>query len=87
MRTSTRELLLFSFLAGIILISCTRKKDDVNPQPANATVKFDFKHFVGSNEVEFNTIKYTNAYGNIYSVENLKYFVSNITLHLSLIHI
>jgi len=38
---------------------------------------------VGNQELEFDTIKYQNAYGNNYSVSTLKYFVSNIALHNS----
>ena len=81
MNTLNKRLLLIVFLAGMAFISCTRKDDDVNPKPASANVQFDFLHYVGSGEVDFNTIKYTNAFGNIYSVETLKYFISYIVLH------
>lgn len=76
-------IILFSLAAVLGLFSCTNKSDDVNPQPAQSSIIFSFNHFVGSQIADFNSIKYTNAYGNMYSIETLKYFVSDIALYTS----
>ncbi len=81
MKTKNKWVIVLLFFLAVGLASCTNKKDDINAQPANVQVDFDFLHFVGSQELEFNTIKYTNAFGNLYSVATLKYFISDITLH------
>lgn len=70
-----------TIMLGLVLASCTNKKDDVNPKPASVAVKFNFTHYVGSAKADYNSIKYTNAFGNFYSVITLKYFISDITLH------
>lgn len=73
---------ILSLLVVIGLLSaCTKKSDDVNPQPAQESISFQMAHFVGSQELQTNTIKYTNAIGNVYSVETLKYFISDIVLN------
>lgn len=59
-------------------ISACKKEENTEVQ-----LSFRFNHFVKSEAVEFDKIKYTNAFGNEYSVSTLKYFVSNITLHKS----
>lgn len=72
---------LLSLIAVIGLFSCTNNPDDVNMRPATANIEFTFSHYVGSQPLQFNSIAYTNAFGNPYSVETLKYFISDITLH------
>jgi len=68
--------LFFLFSLTITFTSC--KKDEDPPQQTNVQVKFNFQHYVGEEMVDFNSIKYTNAFGNLFSVETLKYFISDI---------
>jgi len=81
MNTENKRVIVLLFLIAFGLAACTNKKDDVSPQPANVQVHFNFLHHVGSQEIVFNTIQYTNAFGNLYSIETLKYFISDITFH------
>lgn len=74
------KLITILLLGAVTLASCSKDPDNVNMQPATAEIQFNFTHFVGSQQVDFNTIKYTNAFGNLYSVATLKYFISDITL-------
>jgi hypothetical protein len=66
-----------------ILNSCSKNDDDVNPIPVDVQPVIVFKHIIGDEMVEFDTIKYTNEFGNVFSVATLKYFVSDFTFHKS----
>lgn len=69
------------FLALIVLCSASGCNDDTTPEPEppqNIQLTFNLQHFVGASPVEFDQLKYTNAYGNAYSVLTLKYFISDI---------
>ena len=66
-------------IALISLASC--KKDDENAQKGK--VSLSFTHKIGLEELEFDTLKYTNAVGHNYEVRTLKYFISNITFSKS----
>ena len=43
-------------------------------------LSIQMNHKVGSSSVEFDTMQYVNAHGNTYSVEKLRYFVSDFYL-------
>jgi len=62
----------------ILLLGFSGCKKDENTE---VQLTFRFNHLVDGKALEFDTIKYTNAYGNNYSVSTLKYFVSDVTLH------
>lgn len=70
------------FIASGFLFSC--KKDnpepDNTPTPAPTTVEsfIRFKHKVDNIAVEFDTVKYVNDFGNDFSIETIRYFVSNV---------
>jgi hypothetical protein len=70
---------LIAVFVGVLLLAAGCNKDDEEQQ--NIQINFLFSHTVGSDQVEFEDIKYQNAAGNTYSVETLKYFVSDITLY------
>lgn len=81
---------LLTFAVGIVTVTpgCKKDKDDdVAPTSTHTShaehvaLSFDFAHTVGVAAVEMDTILYTNAASNMYSVATLKYFVSDITLH------
>ncbi len=72
----------FPLVLALVLIilsssisSC--KKDDNKP-PKEFTSYLRFNHEVDGLSVEYDTLKYTNAYGNIFSIETIRYFISNI---------
>jgi hypothetical protein len=64
-------------LISTVFISC-KPDPDINLDFPNLHIKFS--HFVDNDALSFDTILYTNAVGNKYSVATLKYFVSNIIL-------
>ena len=44
-------------------------------------MSLNFSHWVDGEAVTFDSIRYTNEAGNQYSVETLRYFISNVVLH------
>ena len=73
-------------LAGTIMAmsACKKDSDDTptgDTQASSFSLTFFMKHLVSGDSLELDTMKYTNAFGNLYKVENLKYLISNITLH------
>jgi hypothetical protein len=82
MKISTRSITgIIALFAFVTLSSSCKKKDDA--AAAQYQVSFYFAHKVGSESLQFDTIRYINAFGNHYSIATLKYFISNITLHKS----
>lgn len=77
----THTTLLILAVSCTLLTSC-KKDSDINIPPVNfdAQVHFVFSHFVGTDALAFDTIKYTNVAGNNYSVSTLRYFVSDFVL-------
>ena len=62
------------------LISCNKDSDTSDPVIKDVQIRFVFSHFVDSEAINFDTVKYTNAAGNHYSVSTLRYFVSDFVL-------
>jgi hypothetical protein len=69
-----KTLLIVSTLT-ILLFSCTQDR------PINTYLIVDFTQTVDGNPLEKNSLEYTNAVGQNYSVQNLWYIISDITLH------
>lgn len=68
--------------AMLIFASCKKKTETVDsvvtPTKANVTVKF--ANEVDDQAIELGSMKYTNAAGNMYQVDLLKYYVTNLIL-------
>lgn len=62
-------------IAALIAVSCKKEEGTVD----TGKVNLSFNHTVGSEDLEFDTIKYTSAIGHNYEVRTLKYFLSNVT--------
>jgi len=63
-------------LSGLLLIAASCGKDGVTSGP----VQFVFKHNINGVELQRGIMKYTNKAGNIYQVDELQYFISEIKL-------
>lgn len=66
-----------------LLASCDKDTatPDNNNTPSNGNLNISIQHTVGSEALVMNDMRYTNAAGNLYSINLLKYYISNITLH------
>ncbi len=69
-------------IVTVALIGC-KKDDDKSATPATVytQLKLNLLHMVDTSAVELDTIKYTNAAGNSYSVSRLRYIISDIYAH------
>lgn len=70
--------LAFAVLALAVWGRCDYGDPPTGPASGQLTVQFHFK--VGSEPLELHAMQYTNAAGNRYRVDDLRYFVSNLTL-------
>lgn len=68
------------FIASSLLFSC--KKDNTEPiddsTPTTVESYLRFKHKVDNQAIEYDTVKYVNDFGNNFSIETIRYFISNI---------
>ena len=80
MLTLKNKLFALALLFFISFTFTACDDDDDNPEPVESVVFFEFEHYIDGNPVTFNQIMYTNEFGNEYSVETLKYFISEIRL-------
>jgi hypothetical protein len=60
------------------ILSC--KKDDPSPPSPNGKIIIEFEHFVDGEPLKIDTMIYTNEAGNPYLVNEIQYFVSDVTL-------
>jgi len=75
------KFLLLVFVALLSLFSCKKDKKETPIDKGNLVLKF--VHCIDGQPMQKDTMKYINAAGNPYSVSELKYFVSEVTLHKS----
>lgn len=59
------------------IFSCTSETKDED----NGQLIFKFTHKVNNDSVKYNQMIYTNAAGNAYQVELVRWFISNLTLY------
>jgi hypothetical protein len=78
--------LILSCLAGWILVSCNKTPFEDPEQellPKTGQITLIFTHFVNQDPVQLDTMMYVNAAGNPYEVNEVMYFISDVTLHNS----
>lgn len=75
---------IFTILTALVLLTACKKetpaKDDNNAS-TQAKLSIEMKNMVGNEDLVLSDLKYTNAAGNLYSINMLKYYISNLTLH------
>lgn len=67
----------------IMMISVSCSNDDHPPEPDPAKINFHFTHYNAGQPQQYDTMMYTNAAGNPYLVNEIQYFISDVTLHYS----
>ncbi len=67
-------------LAGI-LFSCNNKEDEIEPEEESGHIILKFDHYVDGKPLVIDSMMYVNAAGNPYEVNEVMYFISDVTLH------
>jgi hypothetical protein len=77
-KTALFRMLLFACLLAAVNTGC--KEENVEPPATSGSISFQFTNTVGAAPVQLGQLTYTNAMGNTWQVDLLKYYISNITL-------
>ncbi len=80
----TKYVLLATIILGAFLSSIISCKDD-NPvaEETAGHISFSFTHLVDGLPLQKDTMKYVNTAGNPYEINQVMYFISDVTLHKS----
>jgi hypothetical protein len=75
-----KNLVLVAVLFLAVLASC--KEDDVLPPDTEETGKITlkFSHYVDGQALQIDTMRYVNAAGNVYQINEVQYFISDVVL-------
>lgn len=63
--------------------SCHKDNPPENTVPESGNIVFKFAHYVNGNPLQTDTMMYTNAAGNQYEVDQVRYFISDVQFHKS----
>ncbi len=75
------KFLVFVLISTSLIISCCKDPVDEPDPPDTGKIVLKFAHFVDGLPLQKDTQKYTNAAGNPYEINEVKYFISELTLH------
>lgn len=70
------------FCIAVLFFACCKPEDD-DPVPETGNITFKFLHYVDGQPLIKDSMMYVNAAGNQYEVDQLMYFVSDVTLYKS----
>jgi hypothetical protein len=73
-------LLLIFALTLTVCSSCKKEKEQTSEKPSGRII-LKFAHKVDGQALDVDTLKYTNTAGNEYLVNEIQYFISDVTLH------
>lgn len=72
---------VFLFLIFVVLFSC--KKTEPVDETKYGKIRFEFLHYWDDQPIVYDTLMYVNASGNELMVNEIQYFISNVTLYSS----
>jgi len=76
-------LFLLIFLSALLLTNVSCNYDDPDSEETAGHISFSFTHLVDGLPLEKDKMKYVNAAGNPYEINQVMYFISDVTLHKS----
>ncbi|MCK9612997.1 MAG: hypothetical protein M0R16_08875 [Bacteroidales bacterium] len=76
-------LITLLFIAIIAVITACKKDDVLPDEKETGKIVLKFFHKVDGQHIEMDTLKYINAAGNHYMVNEIQYFISDVILHNS----
>ncbi len=68
-------------LVAVLLVFAGCKDDNGDPEAPAGKLVFNFHHTVDGAAVTFDSAGYVNEAGNVYEVNEIQYFISDVTLH------
>ena len=72
---------IFPLLFFVLIFSCKKKDKEISePQDITGGIQVNVSHQVSGQNLQFGAVTFTNPAGNLYSIDLLKYFISNLTL-------
>ena len=73
---------LILFCTTILLCtSCSKEGGPAPDQSRTGNLQLKFDHIVGGKKLQLGTGEYTNGHGELFTIDLLKYYISNIVLH------
>jgi hypothetical protein len=82
MRIISKIFFLF-ILSVLFLASCTKEDPPPDPGEDTGNVVLKFAHYANGSPLQKDTMIYTNAAGNQFEVDEVKYFISDVQFHKS----
>lgn len=76
-----KKVLVIILLSAVAFSSCRKEKENVIPEPVTGQVVFDIGYHVDGMQLYFDSLIYTNAAGNQYSVTKVHYYLSMFRLY------
>jgi hypothetical protein len=73
--------MIFLVCISTVFISCCKKPPE--PEPETGHISFKFTHNVDGLPLQKDTMIYVNTAGNPYEINEVKYFISDVTLYKS----
>lgn len=71
------------FFGTLMLANVSCNNDKPEPSQNKGHISFSFTHFINGLPLEKDNMKYVNAAGNPYEINQVMYFISDVTLHKS----
>lgn len=68
-------------LTVITITACRKEKANIIPAPSRGDINVQLKYNVDGNPLVFDTLIYTNAAGNLYSVSKVRYYLSRFSFY------
>lgn len=74
---------VFMFMLAVTVLSaCRKEKENVIPVPTTGDVAVSVGYHVDDKQLLFDSVMYTNAAGNIYSVTKVQYYLSRFRFYI-----
>jgi len=81
LKNTMKNFLYTILLLAVVTTSCTKNNDDLQFDTAvKAKLSVEFDNIVGAADLQLNTGTYTNAAGESFKVNKLKYYISNFAV-------
>ena len=81
-RYRSHVLITMCLLPVLLSGGCRKFSNDPAPMPPTGTLHFRFVHMYDGTRLALDSLGWTDSFGNIFEINELQYFISDIRLHL-----